>query len=75
MTHAEIQSVHEARIQVTRVNPPVTTRAQILNHCGLLAEGGHYAALYTAYFRHESPDYSPTLDGKEKNLGFVAVRL
>jgi ABC-type multidrug transport system fused ATPase/permease subunit len=26
-------------------------------HDDLLAQGGHYAELYTTYFRHQSPDY------------------
>jgi ATP-binding cassette subfamily B protein len=29
------------------------------NHEGLLAQGGHYATLYNAYFRHQSLDYRP----------------
>ncbi len=29
------------------------------NHQGLLAQGGHYAELYNAYFRHQSLDYRP----------------
>jgi ATP-binding cassette subfamily B protein len=29
------------------------------NHEGLLAQGGHYAELYTTYFRHQSIDYQP----------------
>lgn len=28
-------------------------------HAGLLEAGGHYAELYTTYFRHQSPDYDP----------------
>lgn len=28
-------------------------------HNGLMAAGGHYAELYTTYFRHQSPDYDP----------------
>jgi len=28
-------------------------------HDGLLAQGGHYAELYTTYFRHQSLDYQP----------------
>jgi ABC-type multidrug transport system fused ATPase/permease subunit len=30
------------------------------NHETLLQKGGHYAELYTTYFRHQSPDYDPT---------------
>jgi ABC-type multidrug transport system fused ATPase/permease subunit len=30
------------------------------NHEILLQKGGHYAELYTTYFRHQSPDYDPT---------------
>jgi ABC-type multidrug transport system fused ATPase/permease subunit len=29
------------------------------NHDDLLAQGGHYADLYTTYFRHQSLDYQP----------------
>jgi ABC-type multidrug transport system fused ATPase/permease subunit len=29
------------------------------NHEGLLAQDGHYAELYTTYFRHQSLDYQP----------------
>ena len=29
------------------------------NHDDLLAHGGHYAELYTTYFRHQSLDYQP----------------
>ncbi|MCB0105183.1 MAG: ABC transporter ATP-binding protein, partial [Caldilineaceae bacterium] len=29
------------------------------NHEGLLAQGGHYAELYTTYFRHQSLAYQP----------------
>ncbi len=29
------------------------------DHDGLLAQGGHYAELYTTYFRHQSLDYQP----------------
>ncbi|MCB0175776.1 MAG: ABC transporter ATP-binding protein, partial [Anaerolineae bacterium] len=28
-------------------------------HDGLMARGGHYAALYNTYFRHQSPTYNP----------------
>ena len=28
-------------------------------HAELLAQGGHYAELYGAYFRHQAPDYVP----------------
>jgi ABC-type multidrug transport system fused ATPase/permease subunit len=28
-------------------------------HSVLMARGGHYAGLYNAYFRHQSPDYRP----------------
>lgn len=34
-------------------------------HASLLAAGGHYAALYNTYFRHQSADYQP-------GAGFVA---
>lgn len=30
------------------------------NHTELMQQGGHYAELYNAYFRHQSPDYRPT---------------
>jgi ABC-type multidrug transport system fused ATPase/permease subunit len=29
------------------------------DHDGLLARGGHYAELYTTYFRHQSAEYQP----------------
>jgi ATP-binding cassette subfamily B protein len=29
------------------------------NHEVLLAQGGHYAELYTTYFRHQVLDYQP----------------
>lgn len=29
-------------------------------HDDLMARGGHYAELYEAYFRHQSPDYEPS---------------
>jgi ABC-type multidrug transport system fused ATPase/permease subunit len=29
------------------------------DHAGLLARGGHYAELYTTYFRHQSLEYQP----------------
>jgi ATP-binding cassette subfamily B protein len=29
------------------------------NHSDLMAQGGHYAELYDAYFRHQSPDFKP----------------
>ncbi|MCB0000906.1 MAG: hypothetical protein KDE56_34325, partial [Anaerolineales bacterium] len=29
------------------------------DHEGLLTAGGHYAELYTTYFRHQSLDYRP----------------
>ena len=29
------------------------------DHEALLAQGGHYAELYTTYFRHQSLDYQP----------------
>jgi len=29
------------------------------DHDNLLEEGGHYAELYTTYFRHQSLDYQP----------------
>jgi ABC-type multidrug transport system fused ATPase/permease subunit len=35
-------------------------------HASLMARGGHYAGLYNAYFRHQSPDYRP-------GEGFVPV--
>jgi ABC-type multidrug transport system fused ATPase/permease subunit len=36
------------------------------DHDSLIADAGHYAELYNAYFRHQSPDYVP-------GGGFVAV--
>jgi ATP-binding cassette subfamily B protein len=32
------------------------------DHNTLMAQGGHYAELYDTYFRHQSPDYRPTID-------------
>ena len=40
----------------------VLSNGQIMeegHHDGLLAQGGHYAELYTTYFRHQSLDYQP----------------
>jgi ATP-binding cassette, subfamily B, bacterial len=31
------------------------------DHDTLMAQGGHYSELYNTYFRHQSPDYDPTL--------------
>ena len=31
------------------------------NHNELMTMGGHYAELYDTYFRHQSPDYQPSL--------------
>jgi len=33
------------------------------NHEDLLEQGGHYAELYTTYFRHQSVDYQPWAEG------------
>jgi ABC-type multidrug transport system fused ATPase/permease subunit len=33
------------------------------DHDGLLARGGHYAELYTTYFRHQSLTYRPWEEG------------
>lgn len=40
------------------------------NHETLMQRGGHYAELYNTYFRHQSPDYRPTLpeEGDESYL-------
>jgi ATP-binding cassette subfamily B protein len=32
------------------------------SHQELLRQGGHYAELYNAYFRHQSPDYKPAVE-------------
>jgi ATP-binding cassette subfamily B protein len=45
------------------------------DHEQLLASGGHYSELYNTYFRHQAPDYSPTLETEDEQLGFVAVRV
>lgn len=37
------------------------------DHDTLMAQGGHYAELYSTYFRHQSPDYDPAA------LGVAAV--
>jgi ATP-binding cassette, subfamily B, bacterial len=34
------------------------------SHAALMAHGGHYAELYDTYFRHQSPDYRPRLEGE-----------
>lgn len=31
------------------------------NHDALMAQGGHYAELYDTYFRHQSPDFKPSM--------------
>jgi ABC-type multidrug transport system fused ATPase/permease subunit len=31
-------------------------------HQALMQQGGHYAELYNTYFRHQSPDYEPTVE-------------
>jgi len=31
------------------------------NHDALMAQGGHYAELYDTYFRHQSPDFKPSV--------------
>jgi ATP-binding cassette subfamily B protein len=31
------------------------------NHAELMAQGGHYAELYDTYFRHQSPDFRPSV--------------
>ncbi len=31
-------------------------------HTHLMSQGGHYAELYNTYFRHQSPDYKPSMD-------------
>jgi ATP-binding cassette subfamily B protein len=41
------------------------------DHNSLMTNGGHYAELYNTYFRHQSPDYRPTL-GK---MGYVEVKI
>jgi len=45
------------------------------DHDRLLADGGHYAELYNTYFRHQAPDYRPTLDATEEELGYVEVQV
>lgn len=34
------------------------------SHQELLRQGGHYAELYNAYFRHQSPDYKPVVESQ-----------
>jgi ABC-type multidrug transport system fused ATPase/permease subunit len=34
-------------------------------HDQLMAQGGHYAELYNAYFRHQELDYRPTADDED----------
>ncbi|MCX6047454.1 MAG: ABC transporter ATP-binding protein [Chloroflexi bacterium] len=38
------------------------------DHDGLLARGGHYAELYTTYFRHQSLEYQPWQEGETVEL-------
>jgi len=45
------------------------------DHEGLLTAGGHYAELYNTYFRHQAPDYRPTIEGVDEELGYVKVEL
>jgi ATP-binding cassette subfamily B protein len=45
------------------------------DHEQLLASGGHYSELYNTYFRHQMPDYRPTIETEDEQLGFVAVRV
>ncbi len=45
------------------------------DHQGLLNDGGHYAELYNTYFRHQAPDYRPTIEGVDEELGYVKVEL
>jgi len=35
------------------------------SHDSLMARGGHYAELYSTYFRHQSPDYRPPVPEDE----------
>ncbi|MFQ5943907.1 MAG: ABC transporter ATP-binding protein [Anaerolineales bacterium] len=45
------------------------------DHQRLLDSGGHYAELYNTYFRHQAPDYRPTHDATDEDLGFVEVKV
>ncbi len=45
------------------------------DHKSLMAHGGHYAELYNTYFRHQSPDYRPTLDPDQEELGIIEVKI
>jgi ABC-type multidrug transport system fused ATPase/permease subunit len=47
--------VHADRIVVLRQGEIIEQGT----HAELLARGGHYAELYSAYFRHQAPDYQP----------------
>jgi ABC-type multidrug transport system fused ATPase/permease subunit len=38
------------------------------SHRALMAQGGHYAELYNTYFRHQSPDYNPEVEGQATKL-------
>jgi ABC-type multidrug transport system fused ATPase/permease subunit len=38
------------------------------SHRALMAQGGHYAELYNTYFRHQSPDYTPEVEGQATKL-------
>jgi ABC-type multidrug transport system fused ATPase/permease subunit len=42
-------------------------------HATLLAVGGHYAELYTTYYRHQSPDYQPDVVTSPKGILATAM--
>jgi ATP-binding cassette subfamily B protein len=41
-------------------------------HTQLLHQHGHYAELYNTYFRHQSPDYKPEVDGVDDHIPLSA---
>jgi ABC-type multidrug transport system fused ATPase/permease subunit len=55
IAHRLVTIRHADRIVVLREGQIVEEGT----HDSLVAQGGHYAELYTTYFRHQSPDYAP----------------
>jgi hypothetical protein len=53
---------------VTAVDESGTSEVLEGSHRALMAQGGHYAELYNTYFRHQSPDYNPEVEGQATKL-------